>query len=151
MGTTTLISAQFETNYGTYLSNCDDCSFLRLLLFSFPYYGINYTNTFVGTNGYLTFNSGDSTFTENVPSFTSRPRISAFFDDLYGARSAVGAVDRNFDALAGEAIYEYFTTTNLFDLDNGFVIFSPNGSGGYNVRTILPTPPAAASLISGGQ
>lgn len=222
VGTTTLISAQFETNYGTYLSNCDDCSFQRSLPFSFPYYGVSYTNTFVGTNGYLTFNTGDSTFTENVPSFTSRPRISAFFDDLYGARSTVGAVyvndqlpgrfivthdrvphfsfggsntmqiqlfqdgriifaykgitslntgtitgitpgpnapfqqvdfstDRNFDALAGEAIYEYFTTTNLFDLDNGFVIFTPNGSGGYNVRTILPTPPAAASLISGGQ
>lgn len=213
VGTTSLIAAQFETDFGTYLSNCDDCNYSRTLPFSFPFYGNNYTSTFVSTNGYLTFNQGDSTYVENVPAFTNLPRISAFFDDLYGARSGVGAVyvndqlpgrfiithdrvahysaggmntlqiqlfqngrivfaykgitsltngsitgitpgpnapfsqvdfstNRNFNVAAGTAVYEYFTAASLFDLDQGFVIFTPNASGGYNVRTILPAAPA---------
>lgn len=220
VGTATLISAQFETNYGTYLTNCDDCNFLRSLPFNFPYFGVNRTSAFVSSNGYLTFNSGDSTYTENVPVFTSLPRISAFFDDLYGRGSGAVYVNdllpgrfivthdrvphfsaggsntiqiqlfqdgrivfafkgitalttgsitgitpgpnapfqqvnfsdnRYFEAQPGTAIYEYFTSTNLFDLDNGFVIFTPTNGGGYNVRTILPTAPSASSLITGGQ
>jgi len=60
---------------------------------------------------------------------------------------------------AGEAIYEQFevptprgdtdppgsgqsaTRNNPFDLANGFILFTPNSSGGYDVRTITPPPP----------
>jgi len=60
---------------------------------------------------------------------------------------------------AGEAIYEQFevptprgdtdpqgsgqssTRNNPFDLANGFILFTPNASGGYDIRTILPPPP----------
>ena len=209
VGNTSLIAAQFETNFGTYLSNGDDEYYLKTLPFTFPFYGINYTSTFVSTNGYVTFNAGDRTYTESVPAFTSLPRISAFFDDLIGRSSGVGAVyvndqlpgrfivtndrvahysaggmntiqiqlfqdgrivfaykgitalttgsitgitpgpnapfqqvdysvNRNFNVAAGTAIYEYFTGASPFDLDQGFVIFTPNGNGVYNVRTILP-------------
>ena len=48
------------------------------------------------------------------------------------------SVNRNFNVAAGTAIYEYFTGASPFDLDQGFVIFTPNGNGVYNVRTILP-------------
>jgi hypothetical protein len=220
VGTTTLIAARFETNYGVFLSNCDDCFFSRSLPFTFTFYGVPYTNTFVGTNGYFTFDSGDSTYTESVPAFSSRKRISAFFDDLYGARSG-GAVyvndqlpgrfvvthdrvghysaggqntiqlqlfqdgrivfaykgisslttgtivgitpgpnapfqqldfsaTRSVDLAPGTAGFEYFTSTNPFDLDQGFVIFTPTGAGGYNVKTVLPAPPQAGSFVSGG-
>ena len=44
----------------------------------------SFTQAFVGSNGYITFGSGDSTFSETVPAFNNRPRISAFFDDLIG-------------------------------------------------------------------
>ncbi len=220
VGTTTLIEATFETNFGTLLSNCDDCSFPRTLPFTFRFFGVNYSSTFVGTNGYFTFNQGDSTFTETLPAFNSLPRISAFFDDLFGGRSAVGAVyvndqlpgrfivthdrvphfnafgsntlqiqlfqdgrivfaykgitslttgsitgitpgpnspsqqvdystNRNVDTPAGTAVYEFFTAGSPFDLDNGFVIFTPSVAGGYNVRTILPNAPPLASLVTG--
>lgn len=220
VGTTSLIAARFETDYGVFLSNCDDCSFLRQLPFTFRFYGVDYTSTYVGTNGYFTFNTGDSTYVESLPAFTSLPRISAFFDDLFGA-PAGGAVrindtipgrfivthdrvahyfnfglytlqiqlfqdgrivfayngitplntgsitgltpgpnslfqqvdysaNRNFDVPAGTSVYEYFTSNNLFDLDHGFIIFSPRADGGYNVRTILPTPPPSSSLLTGG-
>lgn len=221
VGTTSLIAAEFETSFGTFLSRCDDCSFLRTLPFTFRFFGTNYTSTYVGTNGYFTFNQGDSTFVESLPAFTSLPRISAFFDDIFGARSNVGAVyvndqipgrfivthdrvphfsaggmntlqiqlyqdgrivfayngitslstgiitgitpgpntpfqqvdysaNRNFDIPAGTSVYEYFTAANQFDLDHGFVIFTPKPSGGYNVRTILSTAPALSSLVTGG-
>ncbi|MFL6211722.1 MAG: Ig-like domain-containing protein [Pyrinomonadaceae bacterium] len=221
VGTTTLIAAKFETNFGTRLTNCDDCNFLRTLPFTFRFFGVNYTNTYVGTNGYFTFNQGDSTYVESLPAFTSLPRISAFFDDLYGGRSSVGAVyvndqipgrfivthdrvphfsaggsntlqiqiyqdgrivfafngitsvntgsitgitpgpntpfqqvdystNRNFDTPAGTTVYEYFTAASTFDLDHGFVIFTPKANGGYNVRTILSTEPALSSLVTGG-
>lgn len=218
LGTTTLVGARFERNYGTFVSSCDDCSFTRTLPFTFPFYGTNRTTAYVGTNGYITFNSGDSTYTETVPGFSSQPRISAFFDDLYGrsqggmyindtipgqfvvthdrvqhfsaggsntlqiqlfrdgriilAYSGISALatgsiagitpgagslfqqvdfsaQRNFDAPDATAVFEYFTNTNPFDLDGGFVVFTPLANGGYNVRTI-PAPPAAPSAALAG-
>ncbi len=221
VGTTALIAAQFETRFGTFWTNCDDCFTQRTLPFAFQFYGTNYTTAFVGTNGYITFNSGDSSYVESVPAFSSVPRISAFFDDLYGGRSTTGRVyindqlpgryivthdqvphyssggsntlqlqlfqdgriilaykgitalntgtiagltpgpsapaqqvdfksQRNFDVPAGTAVYEYFTAASPFDLDYGFVIFTPKAGGGYNVRTILPSAPPAGSLLTGG-
>jgi hypothetical protein len=84
VGRISVIDVRFETEYGTLWTTCDDCSTPRNLPFPFPFYGTAQTVAYVGTNGYVTFGSGDSTYTENVPSFTRLPRISAFFDDLIG-------------------------------------------------------------------
>ncbi len=53
--------------------------------FTFVFYGVSYTSAFIGSNGYLTFGAGDSSFANgdlatntNVPV----PGIFAFFDDL---------------------------------------------------------------------
>jgi hypothetical protein len=53
------------------------------------------------------------------------------------------------DVPAGTAIYEYFTAQSPFDLDNGFVIFTPNAGGGYNVRTLQQTAAPHNAVISG--
>jgi hypothetical protein len=46
-------------------------------------YGQSYSSFFVGSNGYITFNSGDSTAAETLARhFGPMPRISALFDDL---------------------------------------------------------------------
>ncbi|HEX2062269.1 MAG TPA: Ig-like domain-containing protein, partial [Thermoanaerobaculia bacterium] len=219
VGTITIVPAVFETNYGTRVTNCDDCAFQYTLPFAFPYYGTTRTTAFVGTNGYITFNQGDSTYTETLPRFFSLPRISAFFDDLYGRTTGAMYVntslpgrfvvthDRvqhyefggsntiqltlyadgrilfgykgvtalttgaivgitpgpnspfeqvdysnrtNFDVGPGTAVYEYFTSTNRFDLDFGFILYTPRPDGGYNVRTILPAGAGSALSISGG-
>ncbi len=63
-----------------------------------------------------------------------------------------------------ESILEQFTTPtpngdtdppgsgqgpeNRFNLDNGFVLFTPNAAGGYNVRTILAPPPAGTGTVT---
>jgi len=226
VGTTQLIPAAFNTDYGTLVSQCDDCAFQYTLPFTFPFFGTNRTTAFVGTNGYITFGNGDSTYSESLPGFNNTPRIAAFFDDLGpsyngydgfavpglylnnqipgqfvvtylhdphyayqgantlqiqlyqdgriifayqgvsalntgtitgltpGPNSPAQAIDysqqRNVDVPAGTAMYEYFNAQNLFDLDNGFVIFTPNAGGGYNVRTLLQAAPSNNAVISGG-
>lgn len=82
VGTITVSQAVFETNFGTLLSQCDDCVFQEPLPFPFTFFGVTYNSIFVNNNGNLSFNSGDSTFTPSIGGFPSRPRISPFWDDL---------------------------------------------------------------------
>jgi len=45
-------------------------------------YGVSYGSFYVGTNGYITFGSGDTTYTETLAVHFSIARVSALFDDL---------------------------------------------------------------------
>lgn len=223
VGTVQLIPASFNTNYGTLISRCDDCNYPYTLPFPFPFYGTTQTQIFVGTNGYLTFNGGDSTYSENLPSFNDLPRIAAFFDDLYPgpspdptsglyvnnttpgqfivtylkdphyfsagpfntlqiqlysdgriifAYNGIGSLDTgtivgltpgpnspsqsldyitqtNVNIPAGTDVYEYFNSTLLFNLDQSFIVFTPNPGGGYNVRTLTPAAARQNSIVTG--
>jgi hypothetical protein len=216
VGSVTLVDAQFETNYGTFWTTADDTFIRKNLAFNFPFYGTAHNSVYVGTNGYITLNAGDSTYAETVNDFSAYKRISAFFDDLIGGGGVyindqlpgrfVVTYDRTrhysaggsntiqitlfqdgrivfgfkgisalstgsitgltpgpdapfqqvdfsasptLDLPAGNAIYEYFTSESLFDLDNGFIVFTPTSAGGYSVRTIrTPTPMSAGVLAT---
>jgi alpha-tubulin suppressor-like RCC1 family protein len=45
-------------------------------------FGVPYSTVFVGSNGYVTFSSGESSYQESLSRHVSQPRISALFDDL---------------------------------------------------------------------
>ena len=45
-------------------------------------YGVSYPTFFVGSNGYVSFGSGDTAFTESPAAHFALPRIAALFDDL---------------------------------------------------------------------
>jgi hypothetical protein len=219
VGTFAAVPAVFETNFGTYVTSSDDDYYLFNLPFAFPFFGTTQTQAYVGTNGYITFGQGDWTYTETLPGFSSLPRISCFFDDLYGRNTGamyvnsslpgrfVVTYDRvqqyswggsntiqmtiyadgrilfayrgitavntgsiigitpgpnsqfeqvdyttrpNFDVVPETAIYEYFTDTNLFDLDFSYILYTRRGDGTYNVRTLVPPPAAGTLTISGG-
>ena len=45
-------------------------------------YGISYSTFYVGSNGYVTFGSGDSSLSETLSSHFNKPRVAALFDDL---------------------------------------------------------------------
>ena len=45
-------------------------------------YGSSYSAFYVGSNGYVTFGSGDSNLSESLASHFSKPRVAALFDDL---------------------------------------------------------------------
>ncbi len=52
-------------------------------------YGTSYTSFFVGSNGFISFNSGDTDLSESLADHFSLPRISLLFDDLYPAGGTV--------------------------------------------------------------
>jgi hypothetical protein len=213
-----LFSARWETQIGACWSRDDDTFTNVTLPFPFSFYGVARTTVFVGTNGYVTFGSGDSNYTESIPSFSTLPRIAAFFDDLYGRTTgcahynvlpdrlvvtyntvqhySVGGSNtiqiilfsdgriqfgyRGITALttgsitgltpgpnspalqvkfrndltvqvpASTAVFEYFLSTNPFDLDGAFILFTPRAGGGYTTQTILPVAGASNVLVSGG-
>jgi len=47
-----------------------------------PFFGVRYRTFFVGSNGYVTFSSGDNSYQESLSRHFNQPRISALFDDL---------------------------------------------------------------------
>jgi hypothetical protein len=60
----------------------DDDSVQHTLPFPFTYAGQTWNDVYVGSNGYLTFGSPDTTYIESLTSHFDRPRISGLFDDL---------------------------------------------------------------------
>jgi hypothetical protein len=71
---------------------CDDCATASQSLgFSVNYFGNTYSSTFVSNNGYLTFNSGQSTYTPAGlgAGYSGQPIIAPFFADV-DTRPAAG-------------------------------------------------------------
>ncbi len=81
----------FNTNPtgGTALPLSDDDSELVILTGgkTVSLYGVTYDRFYVGSNGYITFGSGDTDYTESLSDHFDLPRISANFDD-YNPSSA---------------------------------------------------------------
>jgi hypothetical protein len=72
----------FTTNT---VSRCDDCATGAIPLgFSANFFGTTYTTTFISNNGYVTFNTGQSTFTPTGlgASYSGQPIIAPFFADV---------------------------------------------------------------------
>jgi hypothetical protein len=73
---------------GTALSLTDD-SYATISLgggATVSLYGVSYNTFYVGSNGYITFGSGDSEYNESLAAHFDLPRVSALFDDLNPAQ-----------------------------------------------------------------
>jgi hypothetical protein len=121
--TVTTSALMWDSDEGTLLegsaTQCDDCYDAYTLGFSFMFYGVSYDSAFVGSNGYLTFGVGDSTYTESVEYFLAgNPRISALFDDL----------DTRGDDTVGDDILVYSDTAKLVVTERNIQHFSTTGS-----------------------
>jgi hypothetical protein len=69
----------------TTLATCDDCfSGAVDLGFSANFFGSTYTQTYVSNNGYVTFNSGQGTYTPTglTASYSGQPIIAPFYADV---------------------------------------------------------------------
>jgi hypothetical protein len=101
---------------------CDDCATGAVdLPFMLNFFGINRLQTFVSNNGYLTFNSGQGTFTPSGlgAGYVGQPIIAAFFADVdtrnpgsaqvtygpgtYAGRTAFGATYQNVGYFSNQA------------------------------------------------
>jgi hypothetical protein len=74
-GGTTITSWSGSSDDGYYLLSLTGGATVKL-------YGTTYSSFYVGTNGYITFGSSDTTYTESLSSHFSKPRVAALFDDL---------------------------------------------------------------------
>ncbi len=101
---------------GTELSLADD-SFEAVDLLegkSVSLYGVSYERFYVGSNGYITFGTGQSDYSESLSEHFSTPRVAVLYDDLNP--SSAGTVswkqleDRAVVTWAG--VPEYGETTN---------------------------------------
>lgn len=89
-GASTAQAGLYTSNYGTLLtgpSNCDDC-YAGPIAFSgvgqsIKFFGTSYDSLYVGSNGYVTFGSGQSSFsTAPLDTQNVAPMIAAFYTDL---------------------------------------------------------------------
>jgi len=66
------------------ISGCDDCYATQSLSFSFPFYGNRFNQVNISSNGYLTFGTPSSQYSNYPIPSTSMPSnlVAGFFDDL---------------------------------------------------------------------
>lgn len=160
---------------GSNLTLSDDSNAEVSIPFEFEFYNEFWSSVFVGSNGYATFGTGRTAYSESMSEHFGLPGISALFDDLnpsaggtVSTRSVAGAF-----AITWEDVAEYSTTNqNTFQIvlyQNGEVqiawteialsdaIIGISPGGGLNSAFIpsdfsesslgcLPRPPAASDI-----
>ncbi len=115
----------FEPTDGTFVSLSDDSSVSVSITGgqTVAIYDQAYDSFFVGSNGYITFGSSDTDYTESLSDHFDTPRISGLFDDLNPASS--GAVYRQ--QLSDRMVISYdgvtefgSTNSNTFQIELHF-------------------------------
>jgi hypothetical protein len=151
----------------------DSFAVLNLAGAGFPYYGTTYTICYVGSNGYVTFVNGDTTFFSDPFGLSfGDPRIAIQWQDLNPGQG--GTVSAYADPTGGfEVTYtgvpEFFNTGSntmqlravpgtsismnydvAMTLTDGLVGLSP-GNGGIVTSTDLSNPVGGSTLINLGE
>lgn len=68
---------------GTVISLSDDGSqWVDLGTLSIPFFGVSRNGFYINSNGNITFDSGDTDYSESIADHFDQERISAFFDDM---------------------------------------------------------------------
>jgi PEP-CTERM motif len=101
-------AALYTTNYGSVLantSNCDDCfDPAAFTSGSVNFFGNNYSNFFVSSNGYITFGVGSGSYsTAPIDTQTVAPMIAGSYTDLDSRADALSNVWLNTSS-PGEAV-----------------------------------------------
>ncbi len=93
----------------TFARNDDGATGAIALGFSANYFGNTYTNAFLSNNGYITFNSGQSTFTPSGlgASYGGQPIIAPFFADVDTRNAASALAAYGAGTYAGHAAFGF--------------------------------------------
>lgn len=76
-------------------------------------YGVTYTSFFLGSNGFITFTSGDTTTSESLAGHFNQPRISALFDDLHPAQAG-STPTVNWKELSDRVVISFVNVSEYF-------------------------------------
>ncbi len=89
--------------------HADDSSWSYTLPFAFPFYGGNYTQVWVCSNGFLNFNGSDSSFSNSDAGLIAATRIAPLWDDL---RTDSSGSDIYIDeSVVGQVTFRWRATT----------------------------------------
>ena len=101
----------------------DDYSEVPLQGHTFNFYGTDYDTLYIGSNGYITFGSGDTHYLEQLAEHFALPRISALFDDLDPSAGGTISYEELPDkvVVTFQDIHEFSqTSTNSFQIEMFF-------------------------------
>ncbi len=134
----------------TNVSGCDDCYESRPLSFNFPFYGADFSTVYISSNGYCTFGSGSSQYSNYPLPSSSMPAnlVAAFFDDLYPASGG----DVYFQDFGNRAIVQ-FTNVVPYSGSGSFtfqIVLERNGSILFYYNTLSGTVTSATVGIQNG-
>jgi len=134
----------------TPLQLSDDEAVLQSLPFPFEFAGQTWSDVYVCSNGYLTFGTADTTYTETLAAHFDRPRISGFFDDLDprdGGQVLVGTGPAGSFVVTWQGIPEYSVpgTSNTVQ-----VILHPDGAIEMSWPSLTATTAIVGPSIGGG-
>jgi hypothetical protein len=109
------------------LNLSDDRSIAQSIGFDFDFFGNTYSDVYVGSNGYLTFGTGDNDWSESVSELLSDQARIAVWDDFNP--SSAGTITTTTTANSFTASYDLVpqydsSDSNSFDLtifDNGAI------------------------------
>ena len=110
-----ILALPVDPSGGTVLSlGDDDFQAVTLPSNQVSLYGTAYSTFYVGSNGYITFTSGDTDYTESLSDHFDLPRISPLFDDMNpssaGSVSWQSLADRI--VVTWQGVPEYGTSTS---------------------------------------
>jgi len=101
----------------------DDYELISLTGETVAIYGAAYSSFYVGSNGYITFGSGDTDYSESLSDHFDLPRISGWFDDLNPSTGGTVSWKQLADrvAVTWENVPEYSATgSNTFQVEMFF-------------------------------
>ena len=118
--TQTIAALPTDPTGGTVVSLGDDAyASLTISGASVSLYGVDYTILYIGSNGYVTFGSGDASWQHSLDAHFSMPRVSALFNDFYPTEGQVSVKllpDRAAVTYNGVAQYDT-TNSNTFQIE----------------------------------
>ncbi len=112
---------------------------------TFTFYGISYDSFFVGSNGYITFGSGDTSYEGLEEAHFTLPRISGFFTDLVPGGNAPVIVQQWDDrvSVTYEDIPDWWGDIQRFQIELFF-------DGAIRITWIQLTNPFGVTGLSAG-
>jgi hypothetical protein len=128
------------------LVNVDDSAAAAAIGFGFNFYGTSYNTAFISSNGLITFNAGDATFTNSdlTVSSPANPAIAALWDDWITNGGAV------YYQTIGQQFIVQWTDLQPFDGTGGTVTFEAILSANGNILLNFLDTTAGGNHPSGG-
>jgi hypothetical protein len=151
--------APMEGGSGTAVTGLSDDNFVGPFTapFSIKFYGVTYTQYYIGSNGYVTFGSGSSTYINSCLPTSAMPiGVYPYWQDLYGLASN-GQCATYYDTANHLLIVEYYnyshccgsTTPSTFEVIFYDATFYPTATGDNDIMIQWHSPlntPATASI-----